>query len=134
MAFIGFEDTKENLGNPSMVVGNTEIPFMFDGRKMYFNLRKPTDKEIRTMVPVILTSPKQYNPKPETYLHKVRRKKTNKILSKIPIEEWRDRLALAPDDVIRKTLQATIYLANNIEDDNRQVMKRHYQSRFPFLN
>ena len=27
-----------------------------------------------------------------------------------------------------------MYLASNVEDDNRDIMKRHYKARFLFLN
>ena len=43
-------------------------------------------------------------------------------------------LALAPDEVVAKILHATTYLASNVEDDNRDTMKRHYKARFLFLN
>ena len=43
-------------------------------------------------------------------------------------------MALALDDMIRKTLETLTHLVGNIEDDNRDVIRRHYKFRFPFLN
>ena len=40
---------------------------------------------------------------------------------------------MAPDDIIRKTFQATTQLHTNVEDDNRMVGRRHFKSRFPAL-
>lgn len=47
--------------------------------------------------------------------------------------KWRERLALAPEDVVRKTFNATTQLAMNLEAENRDISRRHYISRFPFL-
>ena len=51
----------------------------------------------------------------------------------LTLQQWQDRLGLAPDDVIRKTFGATTQLAMNVEIENRQIGRQHYKSRFPFL-
>ena len=86
------------------------------------------------MPPIILTSPIEFKPEVDSYPSPSRRRKAKKYISKVPIEEWRNRLALAPDAVIKKTLDASTHLTSNVPDDNRSVMKRHYKSRFPFLH
>jgi len=35
------------------------------------------------------------------------------------MQQWRFRLALAPEDVVRKTFTATTQMVMNVEDDNR---------------
>ena len=40
---------------------------------------------------------------------------------------------MAPEDVVRKTFQATTQMAMSVESDNRSIPRRHYKSRFPFL-
>ena len=45
---------------------------------MYFNLRKLTQEELNKMIPVTLTSYREYISKTEIYLHKSRRKKAEK--------------------------------------------------------
>ena len=47
--------------------------------------------------------------------------------------EWRRRLAFAPEDIVRKTFQATTQMAMNVEAETRISGRRHYKSRFPFL-
>ena len=51
----------------------------------------------------------------------------------LSIEEWRKRLALAPDDVIRKTFEATTQLSMSVEAENRLIPRQHYKYRFQFL-
>ena len=97
-------------------------------------MRKPTSQELDTMIPVILASPTEHRPDKESIMKRPRRKNDSKHCSNAPIEQWKNCLALAPDYVIRKTIQATTHLSVNVEDDNRQIMKRRYKSRFPFLN
>ena len=40
---------------------------------------------------------------------------------------------MAPEDVIRKTFEATTQLAMSFEAENRLVPRQHYKFRFPFL-
>ena len=40
---------------------------------------------------------------------------------------------MAPEDVIRKTFESTTQMSMNIEAKNRTIGRRHYKSRFPFL-
>ena len=49
------------------------------------------------------------------------------------MERWRKCLALAPEDIIRKTFQSTTQLQMNVEAENKRVGRRHYKSRFPAL-
>ena len=56
-----------------------------------------------------------------------------KSSSSIPLEEWKKRLALAPEDVIKKTLENTTQLAIEVDTDNRSVPRQYYKARFPFF-
>ena len=42
-------------------------------------------------------------------------------------------MALAPEDVVRKTFEATTQLAMSLEVNNRAIPRQHYKSRFPYL-
>ena len=121
---IGYEDSKGHPGDPELVVKDQSMPFMCDGRKLFFKNRKPSQEELDSMIPIVLTSPVKYKPEADSYLSSTRRRKTKKCDSNVPIEEWRNRLALAPDDVTRRTLNATTHLASNVPDDNRAVTQR----------
>ena len=47
--------------------------------------------------------------------------------------EWRRRLAMAPEDVIHKTFQATTQFHLNLEVENRMVPNMHMKARAPGL-
>ena len=70
-------------------------------------------------------------PKAEIFMPN--RKKMDKNLEKVPMEEWTKRLALAPYRVIRKILEATTHVTLDVESYNRTIPKRHFKSRFPFF-
>ena len=40
---------------------------------------------------------------------------------------------LAPDDIIKKTLENMMQLAIEVDTDNRSVLRQHYKARFPFF-
>ena len=44
------------------------------------------------------------------------------------MDEWRNRLALAPEKVIKNTLEVPTQLALDLELDNRTVPKRHLRA------
>ena len=56
-----------------------------------------------------------------------------KSLSTVSLEEWKKQLALALDDITKKTLENTTQLAIKVDTDNRSVLRRHYKARFPFF-
>ena len=56
-----------------------------------------------------------------------------KVVTDTPLEEWRKRLALAPEDVVIATLGATTQHAVSVEVDEREDPKHHLKSRLPFL-
>ena len=49
------------------------------------------------------------------------------------LEEWKKRLALALEDIIKKTLENTTQLAIEVDMDNRSVPRRYYTARFSFF-
>ena len=129
--------SSDTLGQQNMIVDEKEIPLTFDGRKLYLKIRKPTPEEIDSLEIFEITSPDPYEPETQPdYSHFHRRdvkRKYREYPGGLTIEQWRKRLALAPEDVVRKTFQATTQLAMSIEAENRVVPRDHYKSRFPFL-
>ena len=130
------EDSMGNKGKQNMVIEGKEIPLNFDGRKMYLNISRPTNDEIDALDFYELTSPDHFDPTQEKTCE-LRRKRQEKDNSRLPgnftMDHWRKCLALAPEDVIRKTFMATTQLAMNVEAENRTIPRRHYKSRFAFL-
>ena len=61
------------------------------------------------------------------------KKEHKKYPGDVSMENWRRRLAMAPEDVVRRTFESTTQMAMNVEAENRTSGRRHYRSRFPFL-
>ena len=87
-----------------MNIGNKEIPLEYDGRKTFIGIRRPTEDELHDLESYELTSPHKFVPDDETITS--RRNTTRKEYKKYPggltLLEWRQRLAMAPKDVVRK--------------------------------
>ena len=124
-------------GQQKMTIEGRDIPFGFDGRKMFLKTRTPAPHELRELESFELTSPEPFVPDNDLDEITTRRKPIKRVYKKYPgglsMQEWRNRLALAPEDVVRKTFDATTQMAMKVEAETRAVPRRHYKSRFPFL-
>ena len=135
-------DTNGNLGQQKLTIEGKDIPLKFDGRKMYLDIRQPTEDEVDTLEVFELTSPEPFEPDGNAESRnnvniRQRRKQCNKEITKYPggytLERWKKCLGLAPEDVIRKTFHATTQMQMNVEAENRTIGRRHFKSRFPAL-
>eukprot|EP00957_Ditylum_brightwellii_P047413 3601349-Ditylum_brightwellii.AAC.1 len=61
----------------------------------------------------------------------IRRGKKGRIHNGVTLEEWRKRLALLPDSVVKKALSNCTNLYFNVEMENRQDLHQHFKYRFP---
>ena len=129
----GRKQTNGDLGTQKMVIDSVEIPLRFDGRKMFLNIRKPSEIELEELEVFELTSPTTFEPQEKEFSQRRDNKKKVKLPGGISMTDWRKRLAMVPEDIVRKTLDATTQLALSIETENRMGGRRHYKSRFPFL-
>ena len=133
------ECARGNLGTQNIIIEDKEIPLLYDGRKMYLNIRKPSKNELYELESFELTSPEVFIPDSGEEHHNIaqRRNQVKKKYKKYPggltMLEWRKRLAYAPEDVVRKTFEATTQMAMHVEAENRMAGRRHYRSRFPFM-
>ena len=59
-------DTNDTPGRQNMIIEHKEIPLNFDGRKLYLNIRKPTDSDYDTLQTYEITSPENFVPDPTT--------------------------------------------------------------------
>ena len=65
------------------------------------------------ILPIIeITSLIPYEPKAETFMPK--RKPADKTLEKLPMDKWRNILALDPEKVVKNTLESTAQLDLNL--------------------
>ena len=134
--FVPFESMKHGIkfnftpaifgGEPGMKIEDDFIPFNFDGEKLFVNIIYPSESDLQNLQIFELTS--LLTPSTTT-----RRKKSTTLPGDIPMSEWRKRLAMLPEDVIKKTLEATTNFYLSIEGENRMDPRRHFQSRFPGL-
>ena len=130
-------DANNHKGSQNMIIEHKNIPMKFDGRKLYLDISKPTEDDLKTLESYELTSPERFIPEAGTSTVQARRTSSIQQYKQYPggltMSDWRKRLALAPPDVIRKTFGATTQLAMNLEINNRAVGRRHFKTRFPFL-
>ena len=127
----GHRDSNNEMEDQKLCADDQTTPFNFDARKLFQKIRKPTEDECNNLPFIEITAPIPYEPKVETFVPN--RKKIYKTLKKVPMEEWSKWLALVPEKVIKKNLEAAIQLALDLESDKRTMPKRHFKSRFSFF-
>ena len=89
------------VGKQMMTVDEQKIPLLYDGRKLFLKIRKPSKDEMKTLETFEITSPAPYDPERENDTENMPRRDSKRRYKDYPgglsIEEWRKRLALAPD-------------------------------------
>eukprot|EP00957_Ditylum_brightwellii_P187473 14277377-Ditylum_brightwellii.AAC.1 len=61
----------------------------------------------------------------------IRRGKKGRVHNGVTLEEWKKRLAMLPEDVVKNTLSNCTNLHFNVEMENRQDPYQHFKYRFP---
>jgi hypothetical protein len=99
------------------------LPF-FDNKKLYWHISKPTQDDMDTLRWIEL------NPPASIGEERIRKRKKIEIPHNIPWEEWRRRLAMLPEDVVKRTvLDATTQLYMEVDNEHRTEPREHYQSQ-----
>ena len=65
------------VGEQKLTVEGRNIPLEFDGRKMYLNVRTPSEQELLTLNTYELTSPAPLNPEESIFTQRDRKRKYN---------------------------------------------------------
>jgi len=117
-------------GKQGITVDSQFLRCNYDQEKVFYFIQKPTQQDLDTFQEYEITSPNIYN---INMNKEIRRNKKEVIFNGISIEEWKKRLALAPEEIVRKTLEATTQFYTSVEVENRKDPRRHMQSRFPGL-
>jgi hypothetical protein len=117
-------------GLGGMTVEGQFFPFEYDDEKLFFRIEKPTWEDFDYYECIEITSPHD-----SLLLGAVRSRRNKKKLTyeDIPIAEWQRRLAMVPEDIIRRTMDCTTQYYMNAEIENRQNPRDHVKSRFPGL-
>jgi len=110
-----------------MSINDDVIPLNCDGEKRFLSMSKPTKDDLDLHDCYELSSA-LHTPA----IHPSRRSKKT-MHEDTPMIEWHRRLAMAPEDIVSKTLQHTTQHYLNVDCENRSNMHEHYQSRFPGL-
>ena len=76
--------------------------------------------------------PSPFNASSDTCLQP-QRENIKKSRSKMPIEEWRKRLAMDPNNIINHSLDNTSQTCISLESDSHHLPRRHHKSRFTFF-
>ena len=117
-------------GDGGMIIEDEYIPMNFDDEKLFINIVKPDDIDLEELEFFELNSPAP----PDIWNPIITHRAHKKILpGRLPLSEWKKRLAMLPDDIIQKTLENTTQFYMKVECENRQNPRHHYQSRFPAL-
>ena len=121
---------KSEPGGQCMIVDEQKFPLRYDGRKMFLRIRRPSMQELKELEVFEITSPNEYvNDGNDGDMRDVNRRNSTRKYKEYPggltMDEWRKRLAMAPEDVIRKTFTATTQLSMSVESENRLVPRQH---------
>jgi len=114
-------------GTGSMSINDDIMPLNFDGEKRFLSISKPT-KDDYDLYDCYKLSSALHTP----VIHP-RHCSKKTMHEDIPMIEWSRRLAMAPEDIVSKTLQHTTQCYLNVDRENRSNMREHYQSCFPGL-
>eukprot|EP00957_Ditylum_brightwellii_P052210 3958960-Ditylum_brightwellii.AAC.1 len=104
------------------------MPFEWDEEKLFFKIEKPNEGDLAKLETYELNLP---IPEMAFDVGTARRKKKFRSPSNIPIDEWRKKIAMLPDQAVKKTLENSTCFYLNIDAENRQDPRRHYKYRFP---
>ena len=106
---IGYRNASSDLGKQCMTIEDKEFPLIFDGRKTFLNIRRPSEHELEILQIFELTSPDPFQPneRNEVSVARVIKTKNKELPGGLSIEEWQSRLALAPRDIVERTMNAT---------------------------
>eukprot|EP00957_Ditylum_brightwellii_P073244 5567573-Ditylum_brightwellii.AAC.1 len=108
-------------GNGSMVLKDEEYPFEWDEEKLFLWVQKLNEENSEELGMIELNSPvldKALNP-----INTAGRKKGRYEIDK-NIKEWRKRLAMLPEEAVKKTLENNTNLYFNVEAENWQGPRR----------
>eukprot|EP00957_Ditylum_brightwellii_P077546 5892722-Ditylum_brightwellii.AAC.1 len=64
-------------------------------------------------------------------MNSIRRGRKGRIYNGVKLEEWRKRLAMLPERLVKKTLANCTNLYFNVEVENTQDPRQHFKYRFP---
>jgi len=118
---------KTHGGKCNMTIEQEDFPIKFDGEKMFFDIKKPTQEELDRCDCCELTSEAEMS---KTWEQRVCPKSKKTTHEGIPLAKWRRRLALAPTDAVEKTLENATQCHMTADSENRTNMRQHHQSRF----
>ena len=113
-------------GKGGMYIEQEFFPFEFDDEKLFFNIQKPTKEDLDTYEWFELNSHIMES-------NNMRRKHEKLVTEDIPIQEWRKRLGMQPENIVEKTLENTTQHYMRVECESRDDPRRHIRSRAPGL-
>ena len=110
-------------GGQCLQIGTETLPLHFDGWKCFFDIRKPTQEELKSLPVFEITSPLPY--KPQSSLSTRRLK--DKI--EVGVEEWRKRLGYPTFETTKATLAVTTQMVSVLQAESREYLRDYYKTR-----
>ena len=84
-----------------MIVEDEFIPMVFDDEKLFIRITKPDEIDLEELAFFELNSPAP----PDIWEPIINHRAHKKTLpGNLPLSEWKKRLAMLPDDIIKKTI------------------------------
>ena len=120
-----------NNGKQCLEMEGITIPLRYDGSKYFLRVREPTEKELEELPAFEITSPIPWQPREQ--LKTMRRTKKGESWSAEELKDWSQRMGSIPEDVVKKTLEATTQFVNTVEAETRTTPRRHFKVRLPSL-
>eukprot|EP00957_Ditylum_brightwellii_P172542 13135976-Ditylum_brightwellii.AAC.1 len=100
-----------------MVLQEEEFPFEWDEEKLFIRISKPDEGDLEKLEIIELNSP---IPDMTMEMNLIRREKKGRMHNGVTLEEWRKRLAMLPEDMVKKIFSNCTNLYFNVEMENRQ--------------
>eukprot|EP00957_Ditylum_brightwellii_P041574 3149164-Ditylum_brightwellii.AAC.1 len=111
-----------------MFLRDEEYPFEWDEEKLFVKISKPNEGNLEDLEIIQLNSPV---PDMAMDMNLIKRGKKGRVYHGVMLEEWRKRLAMLSEEVVKKTLPNCTNLYFNVEVENRQDLHQHFKYRFP---
>jgi len=110
-------------GTQSLSTSEDTFEFYFDGKKCFFQISKPSRRDLDQYPIIELTSREKYEPYSRD--HSIRRR----TYESTEIAKWRECLGYPTYGVTKHTLENTTQLVTSLQDDTREYLRDYKKTR-----
>ena len=114
-------------GSQSINTPEGTFPFQFDGKKCYFQIRKPSDDDFANYQIVELTSSQPFEPVLRRTSTRLQKQDSGEIST------WRANLGYPTYEVTRDTLANTTQMVKTLQSETREYLQDYHKTRIHAL-